>query len=164
MSLPNVTGQIIATGFNCHVRVGSNAADAQPIALVASFQANEDFQAQEATVLGNLGPVAIDPQGYTCTISLDGFLPSRRVLDGNRQYANGGTQAIMDIVPSRAQFMEAGAIPKIAYMDFFNRRDNTVLASFRGVLISSNGVNADGNAYARNNVEMRALDWNKDGS
>jgi len=162
MSLPNVTGVVVATGFNCHVRVGSSAIDAEPIAMVASFQANEDFETQKTTVVGHLGPVSVDPQGYTCTISLDGFLPSRRVLDGRRQYARGGGRAIMDYVPSRAQYMDAGAIPKIAYLDFFNRRSNTVLAAFRSVLVTGNGVNADGNGYVRNNVEMQALDWSKD--
>ena len=162
MSLPNITGAIIATGFNCHVRMGTNASDAEIVALVGSFQANEDFQAQEAVVLGNLGPVSIDPQGYNCTISVDGYLPSRRILDGERQYSGGGTRALMDYVPSRAQFMDAGAMPKIAYLDFYNRKEGKVLAAFEGVLIASNGVNVDGNAYARNNVEMRALSWNKD--
>jgi len=162
MALPNVAGAIIATGFNCQVRVGTNATDAEPVALVASFSASEDFQAQEAVVLGNLGPVSIDPQGYNCSISVDGYLPAKRVLDGQRQYSGGGTMAIMDYIPSRLQYMEAGTVPKLRYMDFYNRRDDKILAAFEGVLIASNGVSADGNAYARNNVEMRALSWNKD--
>ena len=160
MSLPNVTGAIIATGYNCQVRVGSNAADAQPIALVTSFQANEDFQAQEATCIGNLGPVSIDPQGYICTLTIDGFLPSKKTLDGAQQYADGGKKAIMDYIPTRAQFMEAGAIPKIAYMDFYNKKDAKVLAAFEGVLITNDGVSVEGNAYARNNVQARALSKN----
>ncbi len=90
MALPNITGAIIATGYNCQVRVGSNASDAQPIALVTNFQATEDFQAQEATCIGNLGPVSIDPQGYTCTITIDGFLPAKKTIDGEQQYADGG--------------------------------------------------------------------------
>ncbi|MCL2556851.1 MAG: hypothetical protein FWE09_00065 [Treponema sp.] len=162
MALPNVTGAIIALGYNCHVRVGTNASDAQPIALVASFRASEDFQAQEATVIGNLGPVSIDPQGYNCSISLDGFLPAKRTLDGAIQYADGGKKAIMDYVPSRAQYMESGSMPKIAYLDFYNKRERKILASFKGALITSNGVSVDGNAYAKNNVEMRALTWDKD--
>jgi len=157
MALPNVTGAIIATGYNCQVRVGSNAADAQPIALVTSFQANEDFQAQEATCIGNLGPVSIDPQGYNCTITLDGFLPAKKTLDGQIQYADGGKKAIMDYIPTRAQFMEAGAIPKIAYMDFYNKKDAKVLAKFTGVLITSDGISVEGNTYAKNNVQARAL-------
>ena len=161
MSLPNTTGAVIATGFNCQVRVGTSAADAAPIAMVASFKANEDFQVQDAVCLGTLGPVSVDPQGYTCTISLDGFLPSKGTINA-KQYPGGGTAAIMNHVPSRARIMDTGSVYKITYLDFFNRRDNTVLVAFTGVIVTSNGVNADGNLYVRNNVEMRALDWSKD--
>ena len=157
MALQNITGAIIALGYNCHVRVGTNASDAESVALVTSFQANEDFQAQEATCIGNLGPVSIDPQGYNCSITLDGFLPAKKKLDGEIQYADGGKKAIMDFVPTRAQYMESGAMPKIAYMDFYNRKDAKVLAAFEGVLITSDGISVEGNTYARNNVQMRAL-------
>jgi hypothetical protein len=162
MATPNITGTIIATGYNCQVRVGSNAADAarNVIALVTSFQANEDFQAQEATCIGNLGPISIDPQGYNCTITLDGFLPSRKTLDNKQQYEDGGTKSIMDYIPTRAQYMEAGTLPKIAYMDFYNKKANKVLAAFTGVLISSDGISVEGNAYAKNNVQCRALSKN----
>jgi hypothetical protein len=160
MSLPNVTGQIIATGYNCQFRVGTNATDAQTVALVASFQVNEDFQVQEATCIGYLGPVSIDPQGYNCTITIDGYLPSKKILGGEQQYADGGKKAIMDYIPTRAQYMEAGAIPKIEYADFYNRRNETVLASFEGVLITSDGISVEGNAYVRDNVQMRALSKN----
>ena len=162
MAQPNVTGTIIALGSNCHVRVGTNASDAEIIALVTNYQVNEDFQAQEATCLGNLGPVSIDPQGYTCSGSVGSFLPSKRKLDGTQQYADGGKKAIMDYVPSRAQYMEDGALPKIAYMDFYNKKAGKVLVALEGVLITSNGVDADGNAYVKNNVQFRALSWNKD--
>jgi hypothetical protein len=157
MALPNITGDIIAQGFNCQVRVGSNAADAQVIALVASFQANEEFQVQEATCIGNLGPVSLDPQGYNCTITLAGFVPSKRVLDNAIQYADGGKTSIMEYIPTRAKFMEPGAIQKIAYLEFYNKKSGTVLASFEGVIIASDGIQGEGNTYVRNNVQMRAL-------
>jgi hypothetical protein len=157
MALPNVTGTIIATGYNCQVRVGKNAADAEPIALVASFQANEDFQVQEATCIGNLGPVSLDPQGFTCSITLDGFLPAKGKLDNAIQYADGGKISIGDKIPDREEFVEAAALTKFEYMDFYNRKAGKVLASFKGVLITSFGINVEGNAYVRNNVQMRAL-------
>jgi hypothetical protein len=157
MALPNVTGNIIAQGFNCNVRVGSNASDAQIIALVASFQANEDFQVQEANCIGHLGPVSLDPQGYNCSITLGGFVPSKKVLDDTLQYADSGNKSIMEYIPTRAQFMEDGTIAKIAYMDFYNKKTGTVLASFKGVLITSDGISGDGGQYVRNNVQMRAL-------
>jgi hypothetical protein len=159
-NLPNISGSIIALGFNCHVRVGTNAADAKPIALVTSFQANEDFQVQDAVCIGNLGPVSIDPQGYNCSGTIDGFLPDKKFLDGEQQYADGGKLAIMDYVPTRAQFMTAGALPKIRYMDFYNKKAGKVLAAFEGVLISSDGISVEGNSYAKNNVQFRALSKN----
>jgi hypothetical protein len=159
MATPNVTGAIIATGYNCQVRVGTNHADAEAIALVASFQANEDFQVQEATVLGNLGPVSLDPQGYTCSITLDGFLPSKKFKD-SPQYAESGKISIGDKVPDREDFALPGGMVKYEYLEFWNKRDQKTLASFKGILITSYGISAEGNAYVRNNVQARALSMN----
>jgi hypothetical protein len=162
MALPNVTGTIIAAGYNCQARAGTNQSDAKPIALVASFQANEDFQVQEATVLGNLGPVALDPQGYTCTITMDGFLPAKGVIpEGQQQYdRDEGKVALTNVVKdqTREKFMETGAISKIEYLDFYNKKAGKVLAAFKGAILTSYGINAEGNAYVRNNVQMRALE------
>jgi hypothetical protein len=58
--------------------VGTNSADATIVALVSTFQANEDFQAQEAVIIGNLGPISINPQGYNCSITLSA---SRRHIE-----------------------------------------------------------------------------------
>jgi len=157
MALPNITGSIIAQGYNCHVRVGSNSADAESIALVKSFRATEDFQVQSATCVGHLGPVALDPQGYDCSISIDGFLPYKRTLDGAQQYADGGKIALMDIMPTRAKFMDEGAIQKIAYLDFYNKKAGKVLGSFQGVLITNGEISVNGNEYAANSVQAKAL-------
>jgi hypothetical protein len=162
MSLPNTTGTIIATGFNCQVRAGTSSADAKAIALVASFQANEDFQVQEATVLGNLGPVSLDPQGYTCSITLDGFLPAKGAIPGGEQQysADEGKVAIANIVEkqTRENITLQGSLYKTEYLDFYNKKSGTVLASFNGVVLTSYGVSVEGNAYVRNNVQMRALE------
>jgi flagellar basal body rod protein FlgF len=159
MALPNVTGTVIATGASCHVRVRTENG-IEPIAFVASFQANEDFQVQDAVCLGNLGPIALDPQGYTCSITLDGFLPAKGKLDGAIQYADGGKISMVDKVPDREEFTEAAALTKFEYLDFYNKKAGKVLASFIGVLITSFGINAEGNSYVRNNVQMRALSMN----
>jgi hypothetical protein len=160
MATPNTTGEIIAQGYNCNVRVGNSASDAQIIALVASFQANEDFGVQEANCVGHLGAVSIDPQSYNCTISINGFVPSRKVLNNAQQYEDGGKVSVMEFIPTRAQFMDAGAITKIAYMDFYNKKTSTVLASFTGAIVTSDGIQVDGSAYVRNSVSMRALSKN----
>jgi len=162
-NLPNITETIIATGYNCHVRVGESVTNVEYLGMVTSFQANEDFQVQEATCIGNLGPISIDPQGYTCSITIDGFLPAKKKMNGEQLYAGDSKTAIMDYVPDRAKFMvEDGDMPKIEYMDFYNKQSGEILCSFSGVLITNNGVSADGNTYVKNNVQMRALSWNKD--
>jgi hypothetical protein len=66
----------------------------------------------------------------------------------------------MDYIPNRAAYMEAGAIPKIAYMDFYNKKESKVIASFTGVLITSDGITVEGSQYVRGNVQMRALSKN----
>jgi len=156
-NLPNITREIIAQGYNCHVRAGTNASDAKPIALVSRFQVTQDFQVQEATCLGVLGPVAIDPQGYTCNVALDGFMPYRKLLNNNQQYADGGKISVMEYVPTRAKFMEGEKEQKIAYMDFWNKKAQVVLAAVEGILISNEVITAEGNTYVRYNVQARAL-------
>jgi hypothetical protein len=67
-------------------------------------------------------------------------------------------------VPSRENFMDGDAtsgIVKFAYLDFYDRKNSKVLAKFTGVLITSNGIQSEGNAYVRTNVSMRALSWDK---
>jgi hypothetical protein len=163
MATPNITGNVIARGFNCFVRVGKNPSDAQNVAFVTSFQATEDFQVQEAGVLGVLGPIALDPQGYNCSITCAGFIPAKGLVDGVLQYEDGGKQSLMDIVPSRAKFMDEGSLEsKIAYLDFYNKKQGKVLAKFTGVIFTSNGISAEGSQYVRHNVQLRALEWNKD--
>ena len=167
MIRPNITDTIIATGYNCFVEV-QEGETSQPeiIAMVTSFQASEEFQVQEAVCIGNLGPISIDPQGYNCSITIDSYLPSKRVLgkDSISDTYGGGSKAIQDFAPTRDSFMSGNGIPqKIHKLRFKNRReDNTALATFEGVIVTSNGVTGEGNAYVRNNVQMRALSWNKD--
>ena len=161
MGLPNITERIIASGHNCKVKVVEKEGDeSKTIALVASFQATEDFQVQEATCIGNLGPISIDPQGYTCSLTLDGFLPSKKTKllfhDGS------GTEALMRHMPEREDFMTDGDIQKFFAIEFHNK-NGQALASFKGVIVTSNGVSAEGSSYVRNNVQMRALSWDKDG-
>jgi hypothetical protein len=155
--LPNLSGEVIATGYNCYVRIGTNASDAEIIAFVTSYSANQDFQVQDAVVLGVLGPVSIDPQGYNCSITLGTFVPAKGLIDQQQQYEGGGKVSLMDLMPNRRDFMEEGKLIKFPYMDFYNKKAGKVLDAFSGVIISNEGKSVEGNAYVRGNVQMRAL-------
>jgi hypothetical protein len=82
------------------------------------------------------------------------------VLNNSQQYADGGKVSIMEYIPTRAKFMDAGAITKIAYMDFYNKKSKTVLASFDGVIVTNDGIQVENSQYVRNSVQMRALNKN----
>jgi hypothetical protein len=161
MPAANITGTIIANGYNCVVRIGTSAADAKPVALASSFQVTEDFQVQEAVVLGHLGPVSLDPQGYTCSVTIDGFLPAKGFAEGTNVllYGDQGADTLQSHIPTRDGFMAGAGLQKIAYMDFYNKHtnDNKVLIGLEGVIVTSSGISAEGNSYVRNNVQLRAL-------
>jgi hypothetical protein len=163
----DIHGRTIARGYNCFVRVSKtdNATSASnTIGYVTSFQATEDFGVQEATCLGNLGPIAIDPQSYTCNIQIGAFIPAVKTTLTNAP-ADGSyaATALESDIPSRAGFMDDSnaTVEKYSYLDFYDRKNSRIIAKFTGVLVTSNGVQSEGNAYVRHNVAMRALSWDK---
>jgi hypothetical protein len=167
MAIADVNGKLIVQGFNCFVRVSTteNATSAdKTIGYVTSFQATEDFQVQEAVCLGNLGPIAIDPQGYNCSISIAAFIPAVKTELTNAPVAGSLTATPLENdMPSRASFMDDtnAAVERYSHLDFYDKKNGRIVAKFTGVLVTSNGVQSEGNAYVRHNVSMRALSWDK---
>ena len=160
----DTSGTVIAQGYNCFVRAKKESTDPlKTIGYVTSFQATEDFQVQEAVCLGNLGPIAVDPQGYTCNIQIAAFISSDTTsLTNAPKKDSDAVMALQDNIPDREDFMENASIEKFAYLEFFNKKNSTKpIAKFTGVLVTSNGVQSEGNAYVRHNVSMRALSWDK---
>jgi hypothetical protein len=162
MGIADVNGKLTVQGYNCFVRVSmtENAASAdKTIGYVTSFQATEDFQVQEAVCLGHLGPVAIDPQGYTCSINIAAFISADL---SNAPNDSGTLIALEDNMPDRDEFMSPDSrILKFSYLDFYDRKNKKIIAKFKGVLVTSNGIQSEGNTYVRTNVAMRALRWDK---
>jgi hypothetical protein len=165
---PDTKGQTIARGYNCFVRVSKADNATSPsntIGYVTSFQATEDFGVQEAVCLGNLGPIALDPQSYTCSIQIAAFIPAVKTALKNAPEAGSlAATPLENDMPSRAGFMDDtnATVEKYSYLDFYNRKNDRIIAKFTGVLVTSNGVQSEGNAYVRHNVSMRALSWDKD--
>jgi hypothetical protein len=52
-------------------------------------------------------------------------------------------------------------VERYSYLDFYDKKNGRIIAKFTGVLVTSNGVQSEGNAYVRHNVSMRALSWDK---
>ncbi|GHU24783.1 hypothetical protein FACS1894164_12240 [Spirochaetia bacterium] len=156
MGLPNTEKRTLATGYRCILRMGKSESlgKSDEVALVTSFDASEDFQVQDATVIGYLGPISIDPQGYTCSITIASLVPilSEQLYDGANQHY------VHQWLPYREDFMADNGMIKIPFMDFVDKTNGVVIAAFRGVIVTSAGTQAEGNTYIRSNVQMRALD------
>jgi hypothetical protein len=164
---PDIKGQSIARGYNCFVRASKkdNATSADStIGYVTSFQANEDFAVQEATCIGNLGPIALDPQGYTCSIQISAFIPAVKTVLTNAPVADSKMPAtpLESDIPSRDKFTDGDTVEKYSYLDFWNKKTDRIIAKFTGILVISNGVQSEGSSYVRHNVSMRAMSWDKD--
>jgi hypothetical protein len=163
----DTSGKVIAQGYNCFVRAKKKETDAlKTIGYVTSFRATEDFGMQEAVCVGHLGPIALDPQNYNCTIQISAFITSdTNAMTNAPKYGSDSAIALQENIPDRDDFMSdtGTGIEKFAYVEFLNKKNSTKpIAKFTGAAITSNGVQSDGNAYVRTDVAMRALSWDKD--
>lgn len=162
MPLPYVSENIIAEGFRAFVRVGTSPSDAEIVGFVDTFSMNEDFQVQEARVLGQLMPIAIDAQGYSCTISLTGFVPSKKVYESiknkNAQAGYNFTHNLFTYAPDAGEMMESSKITKYPYLDFIDcPKEKNIICSAEGILVGNFSISAQGAGYIKANVSMRAL-------
>lgn len=151
----NVIKQIIATGANVVVRVGrdSDSGDLE-IGLASNVSYTENFQLQKANVIGYLGPLSIDSADYSCEITIGSFVPANRRMDSGD--APGGATAFSEILPTRQTALDDGA--KFQYLEFYNKKTDTVLAAFSGIVVASAGMNVEGNTHAKQNIQLWALE------
>jgi hypothetical protein len=74
MPLPTATTKIIAGGAWAKVRVKVNNV-LYTIGMASNASYSENFALQDANVIGHLGPISIDSQGYQCTVSIGAYVP-----------------------------------------------------------------------------------------
>ena len=159
MAVDNITGSIIATGANVQVRVGQTSDNCDTIlGLASNVSYTENFQTQDAVVIGHLGPISIDPNGYQCEITIGSFVPSKRTMAASGSYGANVTKEVTEFLPDRASIEADGTKKAFQSLDFYNAKTGVVLAKFSGVIITNAGMNVDGNAYMKANVQMRALE------
>jgi hypothetical protein len=147
-----ITKRTLAIGYKARLRINpatDSAQGAQDVAFVTNFQATEDFQIQEATVLGHLGPISLDPQGYSCSITIGALIPIAT------PHQEGTSRVSMiSFLSTKTLFEDDGGV-KIPYLDFLD--NGKILIAFNDVIVTSNGIQAEGNSYVRLDVQMRAI-------
>ena len=123
------------------------------VGLASGCSYDEDWNIQQANVLNHLGPISLDSQGYTCSITLSAFVPERTMT----LYAAGGEITIEDLLPTRAEVQEDGKGREYESLVFQNTATRKVIRSFSGVVVASNGEQVSPNAYVTENMRFLAL-------
>lgn len=158
MGLPTATTKIIASGAWAQIRVREKASDAiKVIGLCSDASYNESFNLQEAQVIGHLGPISIDSQGYRCSIQIGVFIPEKKAA-GSETYADGGETTLADLLPTRSDVQLNGKGKTFEYLDFYNKATSTVLNAFSHAIIADDGARIASNAYITNNVSLQAIE------
>jgi len=123
------------------------------IGLASGCSYDEDWNIQQAQVLGHLGPISLDSQGYSCSISMSLFIPEKKLT----LYADGGEITIDDILPFRDEVQEDGKGREFEQMLFLNKATQKVVNSFSGVVVASNGQQCSPNAYITASMRFLAI-------
>jgi hypothetical protein len=158
MSLPNITTHTLATGASVQLKVGKNSDTPDMIlGLCSNVSYQENYNLQDAVVIGNLGPVSIDPQGYTCSITVGTFVPAKLKMDGDT-YQSDITEGVLENLPKRADIFQTSKGKVFQSLEFFDKDSGKTLARFLGVVLSDQGMTIEGNTYAKANVQFRAVE------
>ena len=118
------------------------------VAMCAGCSYNEDFQVQPANVINHLGPISYDSQGYQCTITVDLLVARDR-------------QEVFQLIPSRSKVKADGKMPENA-IEFVETADNKVLESFAGVILNSDSMTVQPNAYVTANLNFSSVERTTD--
>lgn len=157
MPLPTALTKIIASGAWAQVRVREKSGDPlSVIGLVTDASYQESFNLQDANVVGHLGPISIDSQGYSCSINIGTFVPEKREQGG--QYADGGDTTVTDLLPARSTIQLDGKGKTFEYLDFYNKATGEVLNAFSHAIVADNGSRIGPNAYVTKNISLRSIE------
>lgn len=155
------TTKIIASGAWVQVRIKKGDGDqTEVVGLCTDANFNENFNLQEAAVIGYLGPISIDSQGYRCNIQIGTFIPEAEIGEGAAQLVAGivADTTLKGLAATRASVMADGKGRTFAYMDFYNETNKTVIAAFSNVIVSDYGARVSPNAYVTSNMSFLAME------
>lgn len=144
--------KMIAGGAWVQVQININGV-LYSVGMASGCSYDEDWNIQQANVLNHLGPISLDSQGYTCSITLSTFVPEKNVV----LYADGGEITIEDLLPTRDEVQQDGKGRGYDQLVFLNTATQKVIRSFSGVVVASNGEQVSPNAYVTENMRFLAM-------
>jgi len=143
--------KLIAGGGWVQVRI-----DGVAVGLATGASYDEDWAINPANVIGVLGPIDYDSQGYSCSITMSTFVPER-VADS--PFPDGGTKALFEFIPTRSEVQSNEGKPgEFGELQFVNKATQELLAAFRNVIVASDGVQVAPNSYITANIRLMSLE------
>lgn len=158
MPLPNVTEKLIQQGAFCNVMIYDATNTRQTLGLVQNASYNEDFNVVSAQVIGFFGPVSLDSQNYTCTLTLGTYVPLNPREEVVVPYLDGGTTTISKLIKTRSEIALTGKGTTFSQIDFVDIQAGVVYNSFNQCVIASDGTTIGAAAYVTANIQMTCIE------
>lgn len=134
--------------------------DGEPVGLATQASYDEDWQVNPANVLNYLGAIDYDSQGYSCSITMGTFIPENPTPTSAVPWADGGVRTLSSFLVTRSQVQGDGHGKPGEHdlLQFVNTATGEVLASFRKVMLASNGIQISPNSYVTANIRFMAVE------
>lgn len=159
----NPEGDKLCQGMNCHVRVDMNdPLGSNPVVIgfveSASFRAN--FNINRAEVIGEFLPASVDMTSVSVSVSLDGFVPTKQLVEnGIESTTGGGTLNMKSFNPDVAKMVDTHLATKIPYFDLYDYKHEAVIGATSWVVPSSYSDSAQGKGYIKANVTFEGIGY-----
>lgn len=151
-----MANRLIAGGAVIQVWIQHPEQGMVPVGLATGASYDEDWSVNPANVLGFLGPIDYDSQGYSCSLNLSTFRP---MVPGGGPWPDGGTIALHDFLPTRQDVQASFGKPgEFDVMQFLNIATGEVANRFRRVMLASNGTQISPNSYITANMRLLAVE------
>jgi len=121
------------------------------LSICSEFTYDEDFHVNPAEVIGFLGPIAYDSQGYSCQLSMGLYV--RRPGSTNTTLPWDDINALF---PLREDIILDGALAE-NIIRVYDIGSGQILNEFIGCVLSTNGVQIRPNSYITRNARYFAV-------
>jgi hypothetical protein len=157
MPLPNANEKLIQQGAFCNVILYDQAGNSKVLGLVQNASYNENFSVVGAQVLGFFGPISLDAQNYSCTITLGTFVPQSKAPI-TVPFLDGGQTTLSEQLKTRSEIALTGKGTVLPQIDFVDIQDGQVYNSFNQAVIASNGTTIQASNYVTANIQMMCIE------
>jgi len=142
-----------------HIDPKTQAQTEIDLSICSEFTYDEDFHVNPAEVIGFLGPIVYDSQGYTCQISMSTYVKRPSAIITN-QVQQKMFEDIMTLFPIRSDILADGALAEniLRVYDIADTSQAGILNEFHGAVLSTNGVQIRPNSYITRNARYFAVE------